>query len=445
MNKPEEITPSSIPIQDNIPYGYYLQEDEASLADLWQILVKQKKTLFTLAALTLITALIYALVATPVYRAEAIFLPPAEIDIQLFDVSNIQDVSVEYAYGKFRKNLQSMVPRRIVFEKMDLLEHLASDQNQDSSIDSVFRTFNKSLFVSSPKKNNSDLNNQLPIITLSMEGENPALIADITNRLAEEVGRVSTTEIISGIQAKVNARIRGLIQEINLLQEKTRRQRLDKIERLETADTLEINNITDKILALRSTEKQKHLANTESLLDAAKIARSLEIKEPLFYAPNKIDSPNNSRLKTSESLPELRLYTHGYDALEAEIKILSNRKVEDHLIPEIRVLNERLALLEQNREVEQLKSRKSDDPFIDDLRDKESELAYLELISIDPKTVKTALIDQAAFPSKQRIKPRRKLIVGIGLVLGLMLGIFGALFVHFLETQRKQKEALFKS
>ena len=60
-----------------------------------------------------------------------------------------------------------------------------------------------------------------------------------------------------------------------------------------------------------------------------------------------------------------------------------------------------------------------------------------ESIHIDPETVKTVRIDQAAFPPDERIKPKRKLIVVLGLMLGLMLGVFAAFFVNFIDNQKE--------
>jgi len=146
----------------------------------------------------------------------------------------------------------------------------------------------------------------------------------------------------------------------------------------------------------------------------------------------------NSQILTGISCNAPELYTRGYEAIEAAITSLSNRTVDDPFIPELRGLQEKLKLLDHNRKVEQLKSRENDDPFIKSLRDKENKLARLASINIDPATVKTARLDQAAFPPDKRIKPKRKLIVVLGLMLGLMLGVFAAFFVNFLENQRKE-------
>ncbi len=50
-------------------------------------------------------------------------------------------------------------------------------------------------------------------------------------------------------------------------------------------------------------------------------------------------------------------------------------------------------------------------------------------------------VDQAAYPPSSRIKPKRTLIVTLGAVLGLMLGVFTAFFMNFLESHRKEESA----
>ena len=59
------------------PPGDYPQEDEISLIDYWRVLVKRKSIIiiFGLTAIATIGAVLYALSLTPVYKAEAIFLP----------------------------------------------------------------------------------------------------------------------------------------------------------------------------------------------------------------------------------------------------------------------------------------------------------------------------------------------------------------------------------
>ena len=49
--------------------------DEISLVDLWKVLVRGRKIIFFSVVLTTLAALIYALLATPIYRAELLMVP----------------------------------------------------------------------------------------------------------------------------------------------------------------------------------------------------------------------------------------------------------------------------------------------------------------------------------------------------------------------------------
>jgi len=428
------------------PYGYFPQEDEISLIDLWNVLVKKKKTIFGITTIATIGAVIYALLLPPVYKAETTFLPPSESDIQALNniqgVQGVQGVSVDSVYTMFKRNLSARAPRKSVFEKMGLLDIFAPERDEKTNVVAIFDGFNKSLSVSVPKPKKGE--DAAPITSLAMEGEDPELIAEIINNVGSEAEQATKTEIISNINAKIAARIENLTGDIQLLRDKTKNQRMDEIERLETADRLARESIKDQISALTKNAEHKRQDQITILQEASRIAHALGIKESIGFSLRKIgEAQAQAQAQAQIDISKLgsQQYNRGYEALEAEIASLTNRESDYSFTPEIRELQKRLTLLENNRTVEQLKSRKNDDPFISSLRDKESELAYLKSIHIDPSAVKTARLDQAAYPPEQRIKPKRRLIVVLGFVLGLMLGIFGAFFGNFLENQRKEEEA----
>ena len=422
------------------PYAYYPPEDEINLADLWWVLVKRKYTLIGVTAFVTLGALLYALQATPVYRAEAIFLPPTAGDIQeLIVFQDIESFNVSSVYTKFEQNLSARPPRKTVFDDMNLLDQFAPEREPDESIDEIFSDFNETLTITTPKVKKDET--PIPTITFAMEWEDPLLIAQVVNRIGKETERATALEIISDIQATIDSQVKDLNQEIKLLREKAIKQRQDEIERLETADALERESINDKIASLRSKALGERLDKITKLKEATGIAHSLEIKDPIGYKLKKISDATEikSQILTGISDSAQQVYTRGYEALDAEIESLANRTVDDPYIPELRGLQEKLTLLEHNRTVDQLKSRENDDPFIETLRDKENELARLASIEIDPAAVKTARLDQAAYAPEQRIKPNRKLIVILGLMLGLMLGVFTAFFVNFIANQKDEQ------
>lgn len=427
------------PVVGNPPsYAYYPPEDEINLTDLWRVLIRRRKALFWVTAVTTIGAVLYALFATPVYRAEAVFLPPTLSDIQAFNIPEVQSIDTTSTYTMFKRNLSSVVPRKFIFGEMNLLDQFKPDREEGDSIDEIFSEFNETLTITTPKVKQDET--PIPTITFAMEWEDPVLIAQVINRIAREAERTTALEIISDIQARIDARLKDLNQEIQLLRGITIKRRLDEIERLETADILERETINDQISALRSKALYERYDRISKLKEATEVAQSLGIQDPIGYKLKKINDAavTKSQILTGISNSAPQLYTRGYEALDAEIESLSNRTVDDPFIPALRGLQEKLELLEHNRKVEQLKNRKNDDPFIKLLRDKENNLARLVSIKIDPATVKTARLDQAAYAPEKRIKPKRKLIVVLGMMLGLMLGVFAAFFVNFLEEQKEK-------
>lgn len=89
-------------------------------------------------------------------------------------------------------------------------------------------------------------------------------------------------------------------------------------------------------------------------------------------------------------------------------------------------------------ELSVLRQRQSDDPFIPELRSLQEKLMLLQGISIDPDRISVFSLDSPAQVPEQPIKPKKALILGIGLVLGGMLGIFVAL-VKTMLIQRLSK------
>lgn len=86
-------------------------------------------------------------------------------------------------------------------------------------------------------------------------------------------------------------------------------------------------------------------------------------------------------------------------------------------------------------ELELLKNRSNDDPFIEQLPVIFKRLELLDNIDLSPDHITVATVDEAARIPQQPIKPRKKLILALGLVMGGMLGIFIVLIQHMFRKQ----------
>ena len=87
-------------------------------------------------------------------------------------------------------------------------------------------------------------------------------------------------------------------------------------------------------------------------------------------------------------------------------------------------------------ELSVLEKRENDDPFIPELRGLESQLEFLRKVDINPDNVRVFTLDSAAEVPQTPIKPKKALILALGLVLGGMLGVFVALIRAMLAGRR---------
>jgi chain length determinant protein (polysaccharide antigen chain regulator) len=84
-------------------------------------------------------------------------------------------------------------------------------------------------------------------------------------------------------------------------------------------------------------------------------------------------------------------------------------------------------------EMKVLEARQSDDPFIAELRSSQEQLSFLKTIEVRPENVSVFTLDSAADVPETPIKPKKPLIIALGLVLGGMLGVFAALVRVFVR------------
>jgi chain length determinant protein (polysaccharide antigen chain regulator) len=90
-------------------------------------------------------------------------------------------------------------------------------------------------------------------------------------------------------------------------------------------------------------------------------------------------------------------------------------------------------------ERESLVKRKDDDPFIPGLRENQERLTQLDAglrqLQTAASDLTAAKLDSKAMSPDFPVKPKKRMVLALSLVLGGMLGIFAAFFINFLEQQ----------
>lgn len=170
----------------------------------------------------------------------------------------------------------------------------------------------------------------------------------------------------------------------------------------------EIAQLETSIASKRSIAKQRREDTVAKLEEALQVARKLNIQKPSDYRRD-FQVYSQDAESVAVNTAEMPMYTRGTIALEAEINALANRS--------------------------------SDDPFISGLRDVQERLSSLRSLVIDPPTVRVATIDRAAVVPARPEKPKKLLVLAVGVCLAAMLGVMAAFFAEFVKGLRRQLQS----
>lgn len=154
-----------------------------------------------------------------------------------------------------------------------------------------------------------------------------------------------------------------------------------------------VQAIEQQIEVLRDTVKQRREDRIAVLQEALEVAESVGL-----------DTPQGTMWQTFSNAPSSAfdgspLYLRGAKAIRAELEVLTQRK--------------------------------SDDPFIPELRSLQERLQFLKAMDTVPQNAAVFAQDGPTQIPDRPIKPKKTLILALGLVLGFMLGAFVALVRGF--------------
>jgi len=178
------------------------------------------------------------------------------------------------------------------------------------------------------------------------------------------------------------------------------RTTLQFVNELNSEIQLSVERLEKNIESLRSSSEVQNKRQLAILEENITIARSLDLKRAGLFEPENtssgiiVDTTNNQAV-----------YNKGYEVLEAEKAALLNRKNNDPFIPEL---------------VELIKQQE-----------------YLGNLAVQGDEIEVVRITQPASASSIPVKPRKKLIVIFGGILGLVAGVMLAFVTHLVSTQRK--------
>ena len=361
---------------------YIPMNEEINLIDIVKLLLNQKGLILGITVLCTMLAVGVAIMLPREYRVEVVTMPAFAATAEKLtvhsmnissDSSDSTDSSDQYffkvepeeLYQGFIENLSSNRLRRQFFEDHELLQVLSLKEDGRSSDEIFKKEFSGKLTVK--RINNS--NNQPMLVHITLDGQDPELIADWLNGFVDLADKETIFEQTQAFLTKVQRVKEGVLHRIESLRIAEKARRIDLIVQLR-----------------------------EALIVAEKIGWiDRPGNEDILYAQAKIN-----KTQMSFSFQDMPLYLRGTKALQAEIEALEQRKNEDPFVPELRGLQE--------------------------------QLDYFSAASQDSVNAHAMMIDQKAIPDKVPIKPKRKLIVVVGCVLGALLAVLVVFIRNFAAT-----------
>ena len=320
-------------------------------------------------------------------------------------------------------------------DHQDLFQPL---EKKGISLEQSFELFNRdaiNLVLPDPKRADS----LSPFIKLELTYPDTINGVEILNGFVEYAINSQREQIGADLKVIINNRLRELDEKITAARSAYRSDKQAKIAGLTETDTVQVAKLKDELQALRLQLKTERESRIAQLNEAISIATSLGITNPTTpSAMADAAAGSSSRLMrteiTSQTLP---LYFMGTKALQAERAALLKRTSDDFTDKRVSDIGRELNLLEVNRQVEMLGKRMNEDLFLKNIEPLRAEVARLGNLKTDMSHLGLVSIDRKAQTPMYPIKPKKVLIVGFALVLGLLLGLGLATARYF--TTRRQK------
>lgn len=395
----------------------------------------QKKIIIAASVLCGLAAWGYASLVTPEYQVSSVIRPAAINELDALNRSGVYTLPPSEALLKVGASLESYDTRLGFFRANQAL--FSQFERPGRTLEQSFEHFNRSsLKLILPDPNKADSLGAFIGLELSYpEGVDGV---QILNGFVDYAVDAEQKQIAADLKVIVNNRLTELRGKIDAARSNYESEKSAQIATLLESDNIKRAQLQDELKALRQQLKVGRFDRIAELNEAIGIAKSLGIQKPTtpLALGGSTDASNTNVMRTEINNQQTPLYFMGVDALEAERTALQNRKTDDFTEARIAKIAHELQLLQSNREVEVLKQRQNEDLFLSGVQPLRAEVVRLGNVgSLDTSNIKLVAVDRRALEPMEPIKPKKVLVVVLGLLLGGFLGVLIALVRHFVASR----------
>lgn len=411
-----------------------LANDEIDLVELFRALWRQRLLIVGVTFAATLIAAAYAFLATPYYQTKTYLRPVPQSTLDQLNETGIYKLTPEEALSRVASGLSSYDKRLDYF--LSNQELFQAIEPKSDSAEQAFADFNEQAFEMlhpDPKKTE----NRSAYVGLKLTYPKGMEGSTIVNGFVDYVLELERKEIAEDLESLIANRLASLDMNMEAQRANYSASKEAKIATLLEDAALKRAQLQDELAALRAELKTRRNNRIQELNEAITIADSLGIRTPTSPSAMAASARSGTQvIRTEVTNQEAPLYFLGTEALTAERDALKNRTSDDFVEPRIAEIQSELTLLENNREVEILKAREGEDLYLTNLAQLREEASRLKGIKLDTERLRLVRLDQPALQSLNPIKPKKALILALGLVLGAMLGIFVALVRSLMNRDR---------
>ncbi|NHW03483.1 LPS O-antigen chain length determinant protein WzzB [Stutzerimonas degradans] len=402
-----------------------LANDEIDLVELFRALWRQRLLIIGVTFAVTLVAAAYAFLATPYYQTKTYLRPVPQSTLDQLNETGIYKLTPEDALNRVASALSSYDNRLNYFLNNQAL--FRTIESQGDSPEQAFADFSEQAFEMlhpDPKKTE----NRSAYVGLKLTYPKGMEGSAIVNGFVDYVLQLERKEIADDLESLIANRLASLDMNMEAQRASYSASKEAKIATLLEDAALKRAQLRDELAALRAELKTRRNNRIQELNEAITIADSLGIRTPTSPSAMAASARSGTQvIRTEVTNQETPLYFLGTEALTAERDALANRTSDDFVEPRIAEIQSELVMLENNREVEILKAREGEDLYLTNLAQLREEASRLKGIKLDTERLRLVRLDQPALQSLDPVKPKKTLILALGLVLGAMLGIFVAL------------------
>ncbi|NLT87324.1 MAG: chain-length determining protein [Pseudomonas lactis] len=400
--------------------------DEVDLAAIVKAIWHQKRLLTTSVIVGLLCAGVGIFLSTTEYQVSSILRPAALNELDALNRSEIYSLPPAEALTRIGASLESYETRLEFFRSNQKL--FESFVRPGQTLEQSFEAFNhNSVNIILPDPNMSE--SLTTYIKIQLNYPKGVDGVSILNGFVDYAVLKERMQISSDLTVIVNNRLNELKGKLMAARAAYDTEKEAKIVSLLEADSLARAKLEDELSALRAQLKTERGNRVSQLSEAISIAQKLGIRKP--STPSSISESErtgaNNIMRTEVNNQQNPMYFLGVEALEAERSALLQRKSDDFSTNRIAQIAKELAMLKSNREIEVLNRRKNEDLFLSGVQPLRAEITRLKNLNLDMSGLKLATIDKQALEPLNPIKPQKALIIMLGVILGLLAGLFIAL------------------